>query len=91
MDPFIIIKNHRQARQAEEAAQAPRLFLRELDPNTLGGRGCSMRMSTTVFSEEDKENCMWLGLGLDGSDVLKGLPSPSNNQLINYSDYDMHY
>lgn len=24
-------------------------------------------------------------------DLLKTLPSPSNNQLINYADYDLNY
>lgn len=36
MDPFIIIKNYRQQKQAQaEEAQPPRIFLREIDPNTL--------------------------------------------------------
>lgn len=26
-----------------------------------------------------------------GEDFIKALPSPSNNQLINYADYDVNY
>lgn len=26
-----------------------------------------------------------------GDEPLKALPSPSNNQLINYADYDFNY
>lgn len=91
MDPFIIIKNYRQSRQQEETTPPPRIFLRELDPNTLTSRPTIAKYNPAPFCEEDKENYICM-LDLDlGDNLLKTLPSPSNNQLINYADYDLNY
>ena len=54
MDPFIIIKNYRQSRQVEEASPPPRVFLRELDPNTLATRQPNTKMLAKAYNEEDK-------------------------------------
>jgi hypothetical protein len=91
MDPFIIIKNYRQSRVPEEPIAAPRLFLRELDPNTLTSRPTSLKLPTRLFCEDDKENFNFM-MDLElGEDMLKGLPAPNNMQLINYDDYDLNY
>lgn len=50
MDPFIIIKNYRQAK-VEEIPPAPRIFLRELDPNTLASRSTSNKTQSRHYSE----------------------------------------
>lgn len=50
MDPFIIIKNYRQAK-AEEVPPAPRLILRELDPNTLSSRTGSVKTYSRLCCE----------------------------------------
>lgn len=54
MDPFIIVKNFRQIRQQEETSPPPRLFLRELDPNTLAHRQPVFKPTSRCFAEEDK-------------------------------------
>jgi hypothetical protein len=91
MDPFIIIKNYRQSRQQEEVSPPPRLILRELDPNSLSSRTNNTRYSSRPFCEEDKENCFFMTDLEFGEDLIKALPSPNNNQLINYADYDLNY
>lgn len=98
MDPFIIIRNYRHSRPAQEdplplalAPQppAPRLFLRELDPNTLVSRGVPMKRSAS-YCEEDKENYYSL-LEMDHrEELIKKLPTPNQPQLINYADYDLN-
>ena len=91
MDPFIIIKNYRQSRQVEEASPPPRVFLRELDPNTLASRQPNTKMLSKAFNEDDKENFNYMLDIYLGEEPLKLLPSPSNNQLIDYADYDFNY
>lgn len=67
------------------------MVLRELDPNALASRTTSLKFPPKAFSEEDKENFIYM-MDLEfGDDLLKILPSPSNNQLINYADYDLNY
>ena len=57
MDPFIIVKNYRQIRQQEEASPPPpRIFLRELDPNSLVPRQPTFKPASRCFAEDDKEN-----------------------------------
>jgi hypothetical protein len=93
MDPFIIVKNYRQQRQAlfEELPPAPpRLFLRELDPNALAARAPAPRMAKQ-FSEEDKENFNFMMESEAGEELMKKLPRPHQCRLINYSDYDLTY
>jgi hypothetical protein len=54
MDPFVIIKNYRQQRQAlYEESPLPRSFLKEIDPNTLPTRNLQPKISR-VYREEDK-------------------------------------
>ena len=50
MDPFIIIKNYRQAK-TEDIPPAPRLILRELDPNTLSSRSTSNKIQSRLYCE----------------------------------------
>jgi len=50
MDPFIIIKNYRQSK-IEDLPPAPRLCLRELDPNTLSSRPTSNKFHSRLYSE----------------------------------------
>lgn len=99
MDPFIIIRNYRHSRLALDEPQpqplttpsppAPRLFLRELDPNTLVSRGAPMKRSVS-YCEEDKENYYSL-LEMDHrEELIKKLPTPNQSQLINYADYDLN-
>jgi hypothetical protein len=46
MDPFIIIKNYRQQKQPQsEEIQPSRIFLRELDPNTLVSNNVSINQT----------------------------------------------
>jgi hypothetical protein len=56
MDPFIIVKNYRQQRQAlleETHTPAPRIFLAELDANSLVRRESQAKRRPMV-NEEDK-------------------------------------
>ena len=96
MDPFIIIKNYRQTQQklTEEVPPPPvappqRMALRELDSNALSMRSI-MRPQPKVYVEEDKENyiCMF---ELDGMAQMKYFPTPVNDTLIDYGDYDFNY
>jgi hypothetical protein len=92
MDPFIIIKNHRQIlqRQAEENNPPPRLFLRELDPNALAARA-KPKIASRLYCEEDKENYAGM-LDFDfEKNIMNSVPKPNNRQLINYEDYDFNY
>lgn len=50
MDPFIIIKNYRQPK-VEEIPPAPRIFLRELDPNTLTSRNTTGKIQSRQYCE----------------------------------------
>lgn len=93
MDPFIIIRNYRQQRQlSEDLPSFPpaRVFLRELDPNTLVNRPTQVK-NNIKYSEEDKENYS-LFMDMDfGEDAMKKFPTPNQAHLINYSDYDLTY
>jgi len=93
MDPFIIVKNYRQQRQAflDETTPLPpvRIFLRELDTNTLVSRQVQSK-TLRVYCEEDKENFNYL-MDLEGEEAMKKLPTPNQSNLINYSDYDLLY
>jgi hypothetical protein len=91
MEPFIIIKNYRQSRQLEELSPPPRIFLREIDPNTLPSRQPNYKQHVRAFAEDDKENFNFMLDHYLGDEPFKALPSPSNNQLINYADYDLNY
>jgi hypothetical protein len=93
MDPFIIVRNYRQQRQALEEISvpvpAPRIFLRELDPNALVSRQVAVKRSVG-YCEEDKENYCSL-LEMDRrEDLMKKLPTPNQFHLINYADYDLN-
>jgi hypothetical protein len=50
MDPFIIIKNYRQPKP-EDIPPAPRIFLRELDPNTLSSRTAASKIQSRLYCE----------------------------------------
>ena len=81
-DPFIIIKDHR-IKQAQQRA-----CLRLLDINTL-----ETRVPTSIkrtYSYEDKENCNLFGEDVS-EQILRKIPKPHHNELINYSDYDLHF
>ncbi len=92
MDPFIIVRNYRQQRQCLEEplpVPAPRLFLRELDPNALVSRHVPLKRTLT-YSHEDKENyCSFLEMD-HREELIKKLPTPNQARLINYSDYDLN-
>lgn len=91
MDPFIIIKNYRQQRQAmTEEIHAPRIFLRELDPNALVSRQIQSK-PIKIYCEDDKENYNFMEEMDYREDMMKKLPTPNQSHLINYSDYDLTY
>ena len=80
-DPFIIIKDHR-TKQANQ-----RVCLRVLDANLMDTR--TPNLVRRSYSYEDKENCMFLED--ESQQMLKMLPKPSHSELINYSEYDLHF
>ena len=79
-DPFIIIKNYR----SKESQQ--RVTLRVLDQNSLGNRASKAHQIEYTF--EDKENYILLD---DEKDYMKKIPAPNQSELINYSEYDIHF
>ena len=91
MDPFVIVRNYRQQRQAamEEpvAVPPPRMFLRELDPNTLVSRQLTAKHAP-IYREDDKENFNAMLELETGNELLKQIPSPNQATLIDYADYD---
>ena len=88
MEPFVIIRNYRQQRQAAlEEVAPPRMFLRELDPNTLVSRQPAVKISH-AYHEDDKENFNAMLELETGNELLKKIPSPNQATLIDYADYD---
>jgi hypothetical protein len=67
--------------------QPVRVFLRELDPNTLVSRQVQSK-PLRVYCEDEKENFSCL-MELYGEEAMKKLPTPNQSHLINYEDYDI--